>query len=200
MGHKQVKYFFAFPSPFAALADRRIDDLVARAGAELIPIPIVPPPASRPSGLAAQLHEFKMSYLLEDAARCAEKLGVPWNPPPLNPTGGAVDSTDAAAGYYYAREHGKERPYRNAVFRVRWSEGRDIADRAVLAGCATGAGLSGDDFLRALESQRYHGEVARALALCLEDRIFGVPTFVVGGKRFWGNDRIDFLIDELGRS
>ena len=36
-----------------------------------------------------------------------------------------------------------------------------------------------------------------ALQQCLEERIFGVPTFVVDGQRFWGNDRIDFLLDEL---
>jgi 2-hydroxychromene-2-carboxylate isomerase len=197
MARKQVRYFFAFPSPFAALADGRIDDLVARAGAELIPIPIVPPPASPPTGLAAQIHEFKMSYLLEDAARSARKLGVAWNPPRLNPTTGVVDSTDAVAGYYYAREHGKERAYRNAVFRARWSEGRDIADRTVLAACASGAGLASDEYLAALDGKRYHGEIASGLVLCLQERIFGVPIFVVDGKRFWGNDRVDFLIEEL---
>ena len=81
MAGKQVKYYFAFPSPFAALADSRIDDLIAQAGAELVPIPIVPPPADPPTGIAAQIAEFKLSYLLEDAERWAHKLGLPWHAP-----------------------------------------------------------------------------------------------------------------------
>lgn len=196
MARKQVKYYFAFQSPFAALADSRIDDLVAQAGAELVPIPIVPPPAAPPTGLAAQLAEFKLSYLLEDAERWAHQLGLPWQPPAQR----TVDATDAAAGHYFARDHGKERSYRNAVFRARWGEGRDIGDREVLGDCAVKAGLSRAEFLQALTSKRYHDEVPKALMSCMQDRIFGVPIFVVDGKRFWGNDRLDFLLDELKRS
>jgi 2-hydroxychromene-2-carboxylate isomerase len=192
----QVKYFFAFQSPFAALADSRIDDLVAAAGAELLPIPIVPPPLEPPKGLAATIQEFKVSYLLEDAARWAKKLGLVWKPPVRI----IVNATDAAAGCYVAREKGKERAFRNAVFRARWSEGRDISDRQVLADCAEKAGLSRHDFLAALDSGRYHEEVPKALQQCMDDRVFGVPIFVVNGKRFWGNDRLDFLLEELKRA
>jgi len=190
---RTVKYFFAFPSPFAALADTRIDDLVAKTGALLEPIPVVPPQQPAPSGLAAQLAEFKLSYLLEDAARWAKKLGVPWNPPAQR----TLDGTDAAAGYYFARAQGKERGYRNAVFRARWSEGRNIDDPGVLADCASKVGLSRDAFLDALRTKQYHDEVPKALIRCMEERIFGVPIFVVDGKRIWGNDRLDVLAEEL---
>ena len=190
---RKVKYFFAFPSPFAALADTRIDDLVAKVGAVLEPIPVVPPQQPPVTGLAAQLAEFKLSYLLEDAGRWAKRLGVAWNPPEQR----TVDGTDAAAGYYFARAQAKERAYRNAVFRARWSEGRNIDDHAVLAACATKVGLSRNAFLDALRTKQHHDEVPKALMLCIEERIFGVPIFVVDGKRFWGNDRLDFLDAEL---
>jgi 2-hydroxychromene-2-carboxylate isomerase len=193
MAQKQVKYYFAFPSPFAALADSRIDELIAQAGAELVPIPIVPPPAQPPTGIAAQIAEFKLSYLLEDAGRWAHRLGLPWNPPAQL----TVDATDASAGYYFAREKGNERSYRNAVFRARWGEGRDIGNREVLADCAATAGISRGEFLNGLSSKRYHDEVPKALMLCMQDRIFGVPIFVVNGTRFWGNDRLDVLSEAL---
>jgi 2-hydroxychromene-2-carboxylate isomerase len=194
MAHKQVKYYFAFQSPFAALADARIDALVAQAGAELVPIPIVPPPTDPPTGIAAQIAEFKRGYALEDAERWARKLGLPWHPPAQR----LVDATDASAGHYCARDKGKERAYRNAVFRARWGEGRDIGDRDVLADCAVTAGLARGEFLEALSSRRYHDEVPKALLLCMQDQIFGVPIFVVDGRRFWGNDRLDFLAEALG--
>jgi 2-hydroxychromene-2-carboxylate isomerase len=189
---RQVKYFFAFPSPFAALADARIDDLVAGAGGELEPIPVVPPPMPSAEGLAATIQEFKISYAMEDAERWAKKLGLPWNAPARG-----VDATNASAGYYFAREKGHERAYRNAVFVAGWGTGRDIGDRDVLKDCAEKAGLSGDDFLAALASGQYHEQVPGALQVCMEQRVFGVPTFVVNGKRFWGNDRLDAAIDEL---
>jgi 2-hydroxychromene-2-carboxylate isomerase len=191
---KQVLYFFAFSSPYAALADARIDEPVARAGAELMPVPLAPK-LDPPQGLAATLREFRRSFMQEDCERCAAEQDLAWK----FPWGEAspLDNVPASAGWYFAREHGKERGYRNAVFRARASEGRDVADRKVLADCAVEAGLDRAGFLEALESGRYLEEVPKALQLCMKHRCFGVPFFVVDGKHFWGNDRIDQLLRAL---
>jgi len=103
---------------------------------------------------------------------------------------------DASIGYYVAREKSTERAYRNGVFRALWFQGRDI-DRDVLGNCARDAGLSRADFLKGLDDEHYRDAFwARALA-GFEERVFGVPLFVVGGERFWGNDRLEFLLDAL---
>ncbi len=195
MGAKVLRYYFGFASPFAALADSRIDALVAEVGAELDPIPISAPPADPPEGIAAVLLEYKSSYQYEDAARWARKLGLPWHSsaPPQEP----VDTLDASVGYYVARERSAGGEYRRGVFRARWAEGRDIADRAVLGDCARDAGLSADDFLKRLDDEHYRNAVWTRAAAGLKDRVFGVPLFVVDGERFWGNDRLEFLRDAL---
>jgi len=194
MSKPRVEYFFSFSSPYAALADARIDAQIEQAGAELVPIPVVAPPQHPPEGLAATLWEFKRSHMAEDSARCAAALGLPWR---FSWDAGPTDVTDASAGWYFANAKDSERAYRNAVFRARASEGRDVTDEAVLAGCAEQAGLDRAEFLETLRSRRYHDEVPKAIALCLERRVFGVPLFAVDGKRFWGHDRIDQLLAEL---
>jgi len=149
--------------------------------------------------------EFKITYLAEDAARWFKRLGLPWNPPeavfrqrwPGHRFEGFPDATDATAGWYFAREQGKERAYRNAIFRAFWGEGRDVGDAAALVDCAEAAGLPRADFFAALQSKRWHEHVWDGFQRCAQERVFGVPTFVVDGKRFWGNDRIDFLLEEL---
>ena len=189
----ELKYFFSFASPYAALADGQIDDLVARTGAELVPIPVVPPPADPPQGVAAQVQEFRRSHMWEDVRRWAERLGRPWNPA----GGGPIDATDATAGWYFARDRGKERAYRNAVFEARFDQGRDVTDREVLADCAEKAGLSRSEFLDSLDKKLCHDEVPKALVLCMQEKVFGVPLFVVNGRRYWGNDRLDWVETEL---
>jgi 2-hydroxychromene-2-carboxylate isomerase len=191
---RQVLYFFTFGSPYAALADARIDDLVAAAEAELVPIPVAPV-LDPPQGLAATLREFRIGFMREDCERCAAEQGLPWSFPwdEASP----LDNVPASAGWYFAREKGRERGYRNAVFRARASEGRDVSDPQVLADCAAAAGLDRAEFLEALESGRYLEEVPKTLQLCMEHRCFGVPFFVVDGKHFWGNDRIEQLLREL---
>ena len=194
MAKKQVLYFAAFRSPFAAIADFRIDHMVESVGAVLDPVLLVPPALDAPTGFAAQLAATKIEYLREDAARWAKKLSIPWNPPPPGP---GVDETMAVAGYYYAREKGQGRNYRNAVFRSRWCEGKNIGDQNVLAECAEDCRLSPNTFLQAIRSKAYHAPIEQAMLRCLENGVFGVPTFVFNGQRFWGNDRIDFLIEAI---
>ncbi len=195
MARKVVRYYFNFGSPFAALADARIDALVEEAGADLDPIPINAPPSEPPEGIAATLLEYRRSYQYEDAARWARKLGLPWHSsaPPQRP----IEALDASIGYYVARENSRERAYRNGVFRARWAEGRDIDDRDVLADSARDAGLSRDDFLKALDDERHRDAFWAQAVVGLKERVFGVPLFVVDGERFWGNDRLDFLLDAL---
>ncbi|MBI1817779.1 MAG: DsbA family protein [Deltaproteobacteria bacterium] len=195
MARKVVRYYFSFGSPFAALADAQIDVLVENVGADLDPIPINAPPSEPPEGFAATLLEYKHSYQYEDAARWARKLGLAWytSSPPQRP----VNAEEASIGYYIAREERAERAYRNGVFRACWAQGRDISDRGVLADCACDAGLARDDFVKRLDHEQYRNSLMERAVGGLGDRVFGVPFFVVDGERFWGNDRIEFLLDAL---
>jgi 2-hydroxychromene-2-carboxylate isomerase len=195
MARKTVRYYFSFGSPFAALADTRIDALVEPVGADLEPIPIVAPPADPPEGVAATLQELKSSYQYEDAARSARKLGLPWHSSALSQR--PVEAMDASIGYYVAREESAERAYRQRVFRAFWAEGRDIDDRNVLGDCARDAGLSRDDFMKRLDDEQYRNTFITQAMLGIEDRVFGVPFFILDGERFWGNDRLDVLLDAL---
>ncbi len=195
MAAKVVRYYFSFASPFAALADSRIDALVADADAQLDPIPIGAPPSEPPEGIAAVIQDLRGSYQYEDAARWARKLGLPWHSPA--PPEKPVDATGASIGYYFALEKGREREYRKAVFVALWAEGRDIADPEVLGDCAAGAGLVREEFLRELDETRHRDTFWSRAVEGLRDGVFGVPLFVVDGQRFWGNDRLDFLRDAL---
>jgi len=190
-----VRYYFGFGSPFSALADAQIDALVEKAGADLDPIPVNAPPSEPPEGFAAMLLDYKRSYQYEDAARWARKLGLPWytSSRPERP----VDAEAASIGYYVAREAGVERGYRNGIFRACWAEGRDISDRGVLGDCARDVGLARDDFVKRLDHERYRNSLMERAVAGLGDRVFGVPLFVVDGQRFWGNDRISFLLEAL---
>ena len=62
----------------------------------------------------------------------------------------------------------------------------------------TEAGLDPGDFHR---FARDGGEAALRLAREEADRdgVFGVPTLIVAGEMFWGNDRIKWVIKKLDK-
>jgi 2-hydroxychromene-2-carboxylate isomerase len=75
--------------------------------------------------------------------------------------------------------------------RACWAEERDISDEGVIGDCLEACGfprsLTTTGLLAAAETY------ARNLNDALADGVFGFPFFVVGGERFWGQDRLEML-------
>ena len=81
-----------------------------------------------------------------------------------------------------------------ALFRKRWSEGRDVGSDETIADAAREAGADPDALLAAAHSDPLRKEAAEAWRRAMErDRIFGVPSFAYGDQLFWGQDRMQHL-------
>lgn len=195
MADRSVFYAFSFHSPYSALADSRIDSIAEEAGCRLEPLPLVPPRPPAPEGVQALVAGFRWDYITEDSARWAAHLGLDWDPPPPPVVfGEAVRST---AAWYWAREQGRERAFRNAIFRARFGRGCDTEAEPVLLECAEEAGLDPIGLLAASGNAEFQQRGPGELGRMAEEKVFGVPLFVVGGARFFGNDRLDFLESHL---
>ena len=72
----------------------------------------------------------------------------------------------------------------------------DIENGAALAAVMKETGLDPDAFRRyaAHDGQR---ELSDAFAQGDRDGVFGVPTFIVDGEPFWGNDRVEWIEKKL---
>jgi len=81
----------------------------------------------------------------------------------------------------------------HALLRALWAEERNTADPKVRLLVAQENGLPGKDLLQEETSPKVQGlyktysEEAETLG------VFGAPTCVLNGERFWGQDRFDFL-------
>ena len=85
----------------------------------------------------------------------------------------------------------------HAILRALWAEERDIADPSVRCAIANdnsydGAALLAAETSAAVQST-YHANSEEAERL----GVFGAPTFVLNGERFWGQDRLDFVDRKL---
>jgi predicted DsbA family dithiol-disulfide isomerase len=78
----------------------------------------------------------------------------------------------------YAARHGCQSAMKERLLRAYFSDGKDIADRSVLAELATGASLDRDDVARFLASDEGKAELREELLQGLERGVTAVPTFV----------------------
>jgi carboxymethylenebutenolidase len=86
-----------------------------------------------------------------------------------------------------------------AIGRALWCDERDVSDAATLRDIASSIGLPIERLAEraAAADTRVHYDTPTQEAI---DRgVFGVPTYVLRGEMFWGQDRLDFLARALAQ-
>jgi 2-hydroxychromene-2-carboxylate isomerase len=117
MTGNRVKFYFAFNSPYAFLANTRIEDELVPLGTAIEYKPVYSP---RAGGSGPDFSSPRMQYLIEDFRRFAEAYGLTLNPGPFADTG------KACQGFLFADAAGKGKAFLDFVYEARWLDGKDI--------------------------------------------------------------------------
>jgi 2-hydroxychromene-2-carboxylate isomerase len=191
MAEDRVKFYFAYNSPYAFLANSRLVGALAPTGVAIEYKPVCKP---RPGG-DPDFKSPRVRYIIEDIGRFARAYGISLEPGPF------TDTAMACRGFLFAAEAGQGLAFHDRVFEARWLKKADIGDASVLADIAAAVGLDAAAFAAATEPDSpYDAALERGNAEAEADGVFGFPFFVYRGQRFWGNDRIEWLVEEIDRA
>lgn len=184
----EVQLFFNFRSPYCYLASKTLWPIVDDFNSQLIWRPV----AGWDLRSSPDRAKNKMPLARQDIARFARRFGIPLTPPPVT-----TDPTLAGVLSLLAEEKGLLRPFIIEVMHQEWGEGKDIGDANILLEIGETIGLTPSDAKAALENETYFNKLEQNATAAAQLGVIGVPTFVIGEQIFWGQDRIDFVIDEL---
>ena len=81
-------------------------------------------------------------------------------------------------------------------FDAYWKDNKDISQKKNLLEILDKSGIDKNDFFELIEKQKIKDELKKLTNLAFEKDIFGAPTFVVNNKIFWGQDRLEYALDE----
>ena len=195
---KDVDFFFDFVSPYTYLARTQLPALKERTGARfrLWPMHLLNLMKQVGNVPTTVLCANKLKYAGQDIGRWVARYAVPFQ---MNPSVFKADSSLVLRGALVAQKQGKEDPYNGAIFGAYWREAVDVNDRARVAARLDAAGLDGKVLLETADQPEYGELLVKNTELAAERGIFGSPTFMVGDDLFFGNDRLGFLEERLGR-
>lgn len=148
-----------------------------------------------PFGGGGQSGQYDAAYRGIDVTRWAEFYGVPL----ISPDWDIGDwqrinlSAVAAATLHCCPAYVK------ALFDAVMVRGETPRDDAAMARLATGAGLDGKAIAAGIDSVATTDLHDATIKAAMAAGVFGVPSFVLEGKMFWGNDRLALLRHELGK-
>jgi 2-hydroxychromene-2-carboxylate isomerase len=188
-----IKFYYDFKSPFSFLAFQPALDLEQTHRVQLRFIPHLFDFEAYGGALEVRDERSwrKVRYLYMDARRFAMERGIIIRGPQR-----LFDSRLALMSGLLADHHGKFRDYAQLVWERFFKRELDIEKFEELAPVLESVGLSSADFKRYRETDG-PGDLTAALAEGEHDEVFGVPTMMVDGEQFWGNDRITWVVRKL---
>lgn len=188
-----IKFYYDLKSPFTFLAFDPAVDLERTHRVRLRFIPHVFDFEAYGGALEARDERDwrKVRYLYRDVRRFASARGIIIRGPQR-----LFDSRLALMSGLFADRHGKFREYGRKVWELFFRRELDIEKFDELAPLLRSFGLDPDAFRRYADTDGPR-ELAEAIAEGERDEIFGVPTLMVDGEPFWGNDRIEWVIKKL---
>jgi 2-hydroxychromene-2-carboxylate isomerase len=195
--------FYSLSSPWAYLGGPQLQDIVRRHHAQLVLRPYdFQQVAPRNGGVPLRTRpEARRTYHALELDRWRRHLGLPLNLTPRHYRhDGQPPEWNKQAGWMViaAQLQGLDAfVLSHALLRALWAEERDIADAATRIAIADENGYPG----AALQAMERSDAVQSAYAENTEQAhaqgVFGAPTIVFAGERFWGQDRFMFLDQAL---
>lgn len=188
-----IEYYAHLASPWTYLGHDRICQLAKKYQAKILFKPFEVGKVFQNTGglpLAKRAPE-RQNYRLQELDRWRKELKLDLN---SHPKYFPVLQTDAAIMCLAADNEGQDiLPFAGALMRAVWAEERDISDHDTLIDIANSAGLNGSKLLDRREDPKLLALYENYTDEAIAKGVFGAPSYVIGEKIFWGQDRLMFV-------
>ena len=187
---KSIDFYFDFISPYSYLAHKRIINLNLRNIFNYKAILLgglhnlaeVTPPA---------FNERKMKNMKDDCILITKKneISFKWNEKfPIN-------SLYLMRGFLIVDDD-KKSTFIDLCFDAYWKDNLDISTEKNMQKILTDCAIDRTFFEKSIKEQKIKDKLKELTNEAFKLNVFGAPTFLVNKKLFWGQDRLEYAIDE----
>ena len=187
---KSIDFYFDFISPYSYLAHKKIINLNQRNNFNYKAILLgglhnlaeVTPPA---------FNERKMKNMKDDCILIAKKneISFKWNEKfPIN-------SLYLMRGFLIVDDN-KKSTFIDLCFDAYWRDNLDISTEKNVQKILTDCAIDHTFFEKSIKEQKIKDKLKDLTSEAFKLNVFGAPTFLVNNKLFWGQDRLEYAIDE----
>jgi 2-hydroxychromene-2-carboxylate isomerase len=199
---KTVEFYYDLVSPYSYLAHREVSRICRENGAELALKPMLLGAVHKAVGLQAPIEiRAKARYQARDIQRWAGRYGLPMTFP--DPFPFRTLKTMRAA--MFLKDRGELGAFTREAFALYWEEGgtpkgfEGADEDGPVSEAARRAGTDPDEVLAGASAPGAKEALKAATGEAVGRGVFAAPTLFVGEDMFWGNDRLHFVEEALGR-
>ena len=189
---KSIEFYFDFISPYSYLAYQKLKTLNKDNFFKIVYKPILLGGLHNLGGITAPAFNVrKMKNMKDDCKLIADKnkIQFQWN------ENFPINSLYLMRGYLVIDENLKKKFF-EVCFDYYWKENIDISDKENVIKILDICSVNKINFFKDIENNKVKDELKKITNHAFEKDIFGAPTFIVNNKIFWGQDRLNYALDE----
>ena len=193
---KSVDFYFDFVSPYSFLAHKRILQIENDENIKFIYKPILLGGLHNMIGITAPAFiNPKAKFMVRDCKMVANKFNIKF----IFNSEFPINSLNLMRGLLSVSSD-KKKTYINNFFDAYWQDGLNLNDQKIIINILKKCKINKDDFQQKIKNQKIKNQLKKLTQDAFKKDIFGAPTFVVNKKIFWGQDRLEYAIDEYKES
>tara|TARA_B100000401_G_C52580474_1_gene612342 strand:- start:209 stop:793 length:585 start_codon:yes stop_codon:yes gene_type:complete len=189
---KSIDFYFDFISPYSYLAYQKLKLINKDDNININYKPILLGGLHKLGQITAPaFNERKMKNMKNDCELIAKKNNIvfKWN------TNFPINTLYLMRGYLVINNSLKKRFF-DVCFDAYWKNNIDVSKEKNIEEILKVCKINIDNFNKDIQNEKIKDELKNLTSDAFGKDIFGAPTFVVNKKIFWGQDRLDYALDE----
>lgn len=188
-----IDFYFDVISPYSYIAHKKIQKIRENQKTIFIYKPILLGGLHNLAGInAPAFNKFKMKNMQSDCELVSKKndISFTWNSKfPIN-------SLSIMRGYLSIDDSQKEK-YLDIFFNAYWRDNLDLSSEQEFSKLLDTLEIDKNIFFDKIKQQSIKDDLKKLTSDAFEKEVFGAPTFFVNNKIFWGQDRLEYALEEL---
>jgi 2-hydroxychromene-2-carboxylate isomerase len=188
-----IDFYFDIISPYSYIAHKKIQKIKEHQKVIFNYKPILLGGLHNLAGInAPAFNKYKMKNMQSDCELVSKKnsISFKWNLKfPIN-------SLPIMRGYLSV-EDGQKEDYLNIFFDAYWRDNLDLSSDKEFSKLLESLKIDSKIFFEKITQQSIKDTLKKFTNDAFEKEVFGAPTFIVDNKIFWGQDRLEYALEEL---
>ncbi len=188
-----IDFYFDVISPYSYIAHKKIQKKKENQKIIFNYKPILLGGLHNLAGISAPaFNKYKMKNMKNDCELVSKKNDISfiWNSKfPIN-------SLSIMRGYLSVGDNQKKN-YLDIFFNAYWRDNLDLSSEQEFSKLLFTLGIESKIFFEKIKQQSIKDDLKKLTSDAFEKEVFGAPTFIVNKKIFWGQDRLEYALEEL---
>jgi len=98
---------------------------------------------------------------------------------------------------YLCVDKNKQSDYLNYFFDAYWKDNQDLSNIKIITKLLSNLKIDSEVFFKNVKEQVIKDKLINLTSDAFQKEVFGAPTFIINNKIFWGQDRLEYALEEI---